>query len=230
MRLQGGVGLTRKETKTEAQFVFVHETVLFGKDKGQLVLELSQLGPVSIELLWEVLCSSNRVTVSVYIARVFLVHRTSSLLLPHLTVQHERLRIGHFLEPRPEGGRPVGTGRGGGRVFEGSQPIGQPSRALEATLSAVGVSNLLFGESVLAIAGSYGDKFVDGKGGKLVRRAHVAWQARYCPASVARSDDGPVWAMVAAWATKFDDMRTHLVSISPLSGAECFTTGASATA
>ena len=39
-------------------------------------------------VLWEILCSSNRVTVSVYIVRVFLVHRTSSLLHPHLTVQH----------------------------------------------------------------------------------------------------------------------------------------------
>ena len=38
-------------------------------------------------LLWDILCSSNRVTVSVYIVRVFLVHRTSSLLHPHLTVQ-----------------------------------------------------------------------------------------------------------------------------------------------
>ena len=39
-------------------------------------------------VLWEILCSSNRVTISVYIVRVFLVHRASSLLHPHLTVQH----------------------------------------------------------------------------------------------------------------------------------------------
>ena len=41
-------------------------------------------------MLWDILCSSNRVTVSVYIVRVFLVHRTSSLLHPHLTVQQRR--------------------------------------------------------------------------------------------------------------------------------------------
>ena len=37
-------------------------------------------------MLWDILYSTNRVTVSVYIVRVFLVHR-SSLLHPHLTVQ-----------------------------------------------------------------------------------------------------------------------------------------------
>ena len=38
-------------------------------------------------MLWGILCCSNRVMVSVYIVRVFLVHRTPSLLHPHLTVQ-----------------------------------------------------------------------------------------------------------------------------------------------
>ena len=54
--------------------------------KIRLNAPYSSLLPVCF-LLWGILCSSNRVTVSVYIVRVFLVHRTPSLLHPHLTVQ-----------------------------------------------------------------------------------------------------------------------------------------------